>query len=156
MKISLNQLIKDIDYTIKQVDNLGPMLHEISNAAYNESQLSFEQEKSPFNEKWKPLSQKTLKSKKSSKILRESGTLKSSINARVKDIKQNKDSVQGSVSIGTNLEYAPIHQLGGQAGKGLKINIPARPFLPVNEKAEIPKALEQDIREIVLRHLNIK
>jgi phage virion morphogenesis protein len=34
-----------------------------------------------------------------------------------------------SAIIGSNLAYAAIHQLGGQAGKGKKTTIPARPYL---------------------------
>ena len=33
------------------------------------------------------------------------------------------------ISIGTNVIYAAIHQLGGKAGRGKKVNIPARPYL---------------------------
>ena len=34
-----------------------------------------------------------------------------------------------SAVIGSNLEYAAIHQLGGQAGKNKSVEIPARPYL---------------------------
>jgi phage virion morphogenesis protein len=37
------------------------------------------------------------------------------------------------LSVGTNVIYARIHQLGGKAGKGHKVTIPARPFLVVQE-----------------------
>ncbi len=33
------------------------------------------------------------------------------------------------INIGTNLIYAGIHQFGGQAGRGHKTTIPARPYL---------------------------
>ena len=34
-----------------------------------------------------------------------------------------------SAIIGSNLDYAAIHQLGGQAGKNKSVSIPARPYL---------------------------
>lgn len=34
-----------------------------------------------------------------------------------------------SIIIGSNLDYAAIHQLGGQAGKNKSASIPARPYL---------------------------
>ena len=34
-----------------------------------------------------------------------------------------------SAVIGSNLEYAAIHQLGGQAGRNKSVEIPARPYL---------------------------
>jgi phage virion morphogenesis protein len=33
------------------------------------------------------------------------------------------------IVIGTNKIYAAIHQFGGQAGRGKKVPIPARPYL---------------------------
>lgn len=40
-----------------------------------------------------------------------------------------KNREDESAVIGSNLEYAAIHQLGGQAGKNKSVEIPARPYL---------------------------
>ncbi len=80
--------------------------------------------------------------------------LQSSINSRTKMQKSKggaKGSASGIVSIGTNLEYAPLHQFGGKAGKNLKANIPARPFLPFKDN-DIPNDLKEDIKETILNH----
>ena len=45
-----------------------------------------------------------------------------------------------SAVIGSNLEYAAIHQLGGQVGKNRKVIILARPYL---------KLTEDDLKEII-------
>lgn len=45
-----------------------------------------------------------------------------------------------SVTIGNSMVYAAIHQFGGQAGRGHKVNIPARPFLPVTADGDITPA----------------
>ncbi len=37
--------------------------------------------------------------------------------------------------IGSNKKYAAIHHLGGQAGRGKKLTLPARPYLPISGKA---------------------
>jgi len=37
------------------------------------------------------------------------------------------------VEIGTNVVYGAIHQLGGKAGRGRKVDIPARPYLMVQD-----------------------
>lgn len=34
-----------------------------------------------------------------------------------------------SIQIGTDVPYAPIHEFGGQAGRGSRVHIRARPFL---------------------------
>lgn len=152
--ISLQQLINELDFTIRQCKNISPILHEVSMQLEHTTQESFEKETSPFGDKWTPLSKQTLKHKKGSKILTESSILQNSINSRTK-LQQTKTSTQGSasgiVSIGTNLEYAPIHQFGGKAGRGLKVNIPERPFLPVKDN-EIPNDLKEDIKEAILSH----
>jgi phage virion morphogenesis protein len=46
-----------------------------------------------------------------------------------------------SVTIGTNLVYAAIHQFGGLAGRGRKVRIPARPYL-VFQKEDVRRAKE--------------
>ncbi len=49
---------------------------------------------------------------------------------------------------GSNVIYAAIHQFGGQAGRGLKTEIPARPSFGINEEDET------SILNIVNRHLS--
>lgn len=36
------------------------------------------------------------------------------------------------IALGTNVEYGRIHQLGGKAGRGRKVTIPARPYAGFN------------------------
>jgi len=42
------------------------------------------------------------------------------------------------VTVGTNLVYARIHQLGGMAGRNKKVKIPARPYLLVQDEDWAP------------------
>jgi phage gpG-like protein len=51
------------------------------------------------------------------------------------------------VEIGTNVVYGAIHQLGGKAGRGRKVTIPARPYLMVQDSDWTT------IGEVVTRHL---
>ena len=118
------------------------LLGEVGNATKNATTRAFENQKSPFNESWKPLSPATLRRKKGSLKLVESGHLKRSIQS-------HSDLRQKSVSVGTNLEYAAIHQFGGRAGRGHKVNIPARAFLPVNAKGELAGQLKARIDKIL-------
>lgn len=41
-----------------------------------------------------------------------------------------------SAEVGTNEPYAAIHQFGGKAGSGRKVDIPARPFLVLTPQDE--------------------
>ncbi|MDY5949873.1 MAG: phage virion morphogenesis protein [Helicobacter sp.] len=123
--ISLQQLIDELDFTIRQCKNISPILSEVSMQLENTTQESFEKETSPFGDKWTPLSKQTLKHKKGSKILTESSMLQSSINSRTK-LQQTKTSTQGSVSIGTNLEYAPHSSVWWKGRKESKSKYPSK------------------------------
>ena len=85
----------------------------------------FSAEEDPEGNPWQPLSPATLKKKKHTKILTESSNLRSRI---------VYDADVDSVALGTNVIYGAIHQLGGKAGKGHKVTIPARPYLGVNDE----------------------
>ncbi len=49
--------------------------------------------------------------------------------------------------VGTNVVYAAIHQMGGKAGRGGKVTIPARPFMLVQE--EDWREIERQLGEYV-------
>jgi phage gpG-like protein len=42
-----------------------------------------------------------------------------------------------SVTVGNSMKYAAIHQFGGKAGRGNKVTIPARPFLPIKSDGSL-------------------
>jgi phage virion morphogenesis protein len=54
-----------------------------------------------------------------------------------------------SVRVGSNMVYASIHQEGGQAGRGGKVQIPARPFLGIDaeDRDEIRAIVDDWISE---------
>ncbi|MFK5216481.1 phage virion morphogenesis protein [Glaesserella parasuis] len=47
--------------------------------------------------------------------------------------------------VGTNEAYAAIHQFGGRAGRGRKVDIPARPFLMLTPQDE--EDILQDVQD---------
>ncbi|KEZ23484.1 phage virion morphogenesis protein [Glaesserella parasuis] len=47
--------------------------------------------------------------------------------------------------VGTNEAYAAIHQFGGKAGRGRKVDIPARPFLMLTPQDE--EDILQDVQD---------
>ena len=80
-------------------------------------------------DKWVDLSETTKKQRQKigkypGQILQVSGQLASSVSTAYDD---------NSAVIGSNLAYAAIHQLGGQAGKNKKTTIPARPYLKLTD-----------------------
>ena len=109
-------------------EDLKPLMKNIAGIMADAVEENFEQEGRP--DKWQELAESTIKHRKKTKhwpgkILQVEGQLATSITMQY-------DSE--SAVIGSNLEYAAIHQLGGQAGKGKKVTIPARPYLNLAKK----------------------
>lgn len=72
------------------------------------------------------------------KVLIDTGRLQNSIHPA---------PYRNGVVVGTNVKYARIHQLGGLAGRGRKVAIPARPYLMVQDEDWGP------IKEAILRRI---
>ena len=120
------------------------MLNTIGEALVSGTLERFENEESPDGKKWEPSGRawtQGLKSRRGrmGKTLQDTGRLRSSIDYAV---------TADSVLVGSEVEYARIHQMGGRAGRGHTVKIPARPYLGVSkaDKAEI-KAIMLDFME---------
>ena len=77
---------------------------------------------------------KKIKGRKGGKTLTDTARLRKSIEHR---------ATGDEVTVGSNVEYARIHQMGGRAGRGLSVDLPARPYLGVSKQDA------EDIREMV-------
>jgi phage virion morphogenesis protein len=104
-----------------------PDLRKIADFAGGEldyiSKKAFEHEKDPVTgKKWEPL-KAPRREKPGNPILVAGGQLKRSLTF--------EGFPDGSVIFGSNMVYAAIHQYGGQAGRGKKTLIPARPYMGV-------------------------
>ena len=107
----------------KRSENLRPLMKNIAGIFAYSTEENFKNEGRP--DKWTELSESTIKQRTKNKqwpgmILQVSGQLASSVNTYYDN---------DSAVIGSNLEYAAIHQLGGQAGRNKSVEIPARPYL---------------------------
>ena len=104
-------------------ENLRPLMKNIAGIFAYSTEENFKNE--GRLDKWTELSESTIKQRTKNKqwpgmILQVSGQLASSVNTYYDN---------DSAVIGSNLEYAAIHQLGGQAGRNKAVEIPARPYL---------------------------
>ncbi|MBN0437970.1 phage virion morphogenesis protein, partial [Pseudomonas aeruginosa] len=50
--------------------------------------------------------------------------------------------------------YAAIQQLGGQAGRGRKVTIPARPYLPVLRNGQLKPSARDAVLDVLLAVLS--
>lgn len=107
----------------KRSEKLRPLMKNIAGVFAYSTEENFKNEGRP--DKWTELSESTIKQRTKKKqwpgmILQVSGQLASSVNTYYDN---------DSAVIGSNLEYAAIHQIGGQAGRNKSVEIPARPYL---------------------------
>jgi phage gpG-like protein len=134
----------------RRLGNLTPVFDEIGGMLVTSTNKRFEDQAGPDGTAWKPLTATTLlfraqggirgkkevfrkdggltarasKTINAAKILILSGALQKSITHRASATQ---------VQVGTNRVYAAIHQFGGRAGRGKKVDIPARPFLGLSD-----------------------
>ncbi|WP_297813137.1 phage virion morphogenesis protein [uncultured Helicobacter sp.] len=142
--ISIEELQGKLEKLSKALENKMPLLRRVANTLQNTTEESFDKQASPFGEKWKPNAPKTLQKKRGNKILIQSGLLSQSFTQKV---------TGSSAQVGTNKSYAAIHQFGGKAGRGKRVTIPARPFMPINKNGEIPKDLGERLENEVVDYL---
>ena len=144
-KIALDDFIKEMNDLESALKDTEPLMAHIANTLALFTSQSFEKETSPFGEKWKPLSSATpKKSKGLKKKLVDKGKLVNSIST---------SHTAKSASIGTNVVYARIHQYGGKAGRNHKTIIPARAFLPINDKGNVPQSLQDELQGLVQEYI---
>lgn len=104
--------------------NLQPVFAEIGSALQATTEDRFEAETGPDGQAWAAHSPVTLlKRGASAKKLRHRNHLYQSLSYAAGRLQ---------AAVGTNRTYARIHQLGGKAGRGRKVTIPARPYLGVS------------------------
>ncbi len=112
----------------KRGENLRPLMKNIAGIFASSTEENFKEEGRP--DKWTDLADITKekrrkKDKWPGQILQVEGQLAASVNTEYDD---------ESVVIGSNKDYAAIHQLGGKAGRNKKVKIPARPYLQLTDE----------------------
>ncbi|MDD5395238.1 MAG: phage virion morphogenesis protein [Thiothrix sp.] len=120
------------------------ILEEGGDAIINVARLSFVDASTPTGEKWPALSEVTIKRRRngSDKPLRDTGVLMNSL----------QSFVQGNTAhIGSHLIYSNIHNYGGMAGRGRKVKIPQRRYMP--DPDNLPNDLTEELQEISVRRL---
>lgn len=110
---------------LRRLGDLSEPMLEVREVMLNAVHDRFESESDPDGNRWRRLSPATLAGRRRRRkggvtILRASGRLIGSIAPR---------SDATSATVGTNVVHGAIHQFGGQAGRGLAVTIPARPYL---------------------------
>ena len=127
IKIDNNDVERKLLELAQKSENLRPLMKNIAGIFASATEENFKNEGRP--DKWTELAKATKKQRTKQKkwpgqILQVSGQLASSVSTAYDD---------NSAVIGSNLAYAAIHQLGGQAGRNKKVTIPKRPYLKLTD-----------------------
>ncbi len=136
-----------------RMGRLTPVMRKIGDTIKNDALDNFKGQHAPDGTPWQSLSMATklarasrlsngkgIRTKKgtmrksaqrvisTAKILMDTGILRASINVL--------ETTTSSVTVGSRLKYAAIHQFGGMTGRASKVRIPARPFIGMSKSAE--------------------
>lgn len=104
------------------------LLETAGEALVSSTKKRFEDGEDPNGKKWEPSGRAWREGSEDGgfgKTLSDTGRLRDSIDAI---------TISDGVMVGSNVAYARIHQLGGKAGRGRKVTIPARPYLGVSQE----------------------
>ncbi len=142
--------------------NMKPILQKIGEDIKERTKLRFSTSTGPDGQRWAPNARSTIEAF----IAKRRGFGKRGINKKGQALAMSKKPLigesrdlsrefhvhadQASVTIGNTMRYSAIQQFGGLAGKGRKVKIPARPFLPIRESGEL---YPQD-RALILEDIN--
>lgn len=123
-----NKAVNDkLSELASKCENLRPLMKNIAGIFADSTEENFKEEGRP--DKWTELAEITKEKRKKKRkwpgqILQVEGQLAASVNTQYDD---------NSAVIGSNLDYAATHQLGGNAGRNKKVSIPARPYLKLTD-----------------------
>ncbi len=130
IKLNNKEIEKHLLELAKKAENLRPVMKNIAGILAYSTEENFKAEGRP--DKWVDLAESTKKERQKKghwpgQILQVTGQLASSVNTYY----DNDCAI-----IGSNLDYAAIHQLGGNAGKNHSAEIPARPYSLLQQEDE--------------------
>ena len=112
----------------RAVSNLQPALDEIGSRLEASTQRRFETEHDPEGARWPPSERADLES---GQTLTDTARLRQSITRHVRE---------DAVAVGTNVQYAAIHQLGGETGP--------RVIRPKRKKALFWPGAQHPVKEV--------
>lgn len=152
-----------------RINNMNPVLQTIGEGIVERTRRRFETSTDPAGQPWKPNSAATLAilagrlSGQKSKVKKDG-----SLNASGQRSYANKkpliadgnlrrqftiSAVNGTLTVSNTMKYAAIQQFGGKAGRGHKVTIPARPFLPVHQNGTLYPKEQSEILKTINEYL---
>lgn len=134
----------------RRLDDLSPVMREIGELLTERAKERFATSTGPDGQRWAPNAPATIAAylkqyggsyKKRGGMTKAGAARAAAKKPLIGETKQLMGTLyyradRDSVTVGSPMRYAAIHQFGGQAGRGKKVTIPARPFLPVTPSGQ--------------------
>lgn len=145
IKVDASQLNAELDRIMQRLQNPSTLMAAVAHSMESQTQQAFYQQGQPGGGKWQSLAASTIAQRKKGRkgknpeppswpgqILNRSGG-----RGLLGSVMSASTAATASVGAGSGKseKYAKIHQFGGQAGRGRKVTIPARPYLPIKPAA---------------------
>ena len=136
LEIDAEDVLRVLDRMEEAARDMTPAMESIGEAIRTQIFTAFERGTTPGGTPWRQ-SQRAMRDR--GRTLVDTGILWNSFGYEAR-----KDSV----AIGTNIQYAAIHNDGGQAGRGLRVTLPARRFMPENDEIDW-----DEVSNMLLHHI---
>lgn len=149
IEVADGPVIAALNRLAAQAADLTPAMRAIAGLLERQTEDNFAAESGPLG-KWPALAASTRKARAQKgkwpgKMLQMSAAgLASSVHSW---------ATAGEAGVGASAVYAAIHQLGGQAGRGLKAAIPPRPYLPAFPDGRLQAGLEDEVIETLQAYI---
>jgi len=131
LELDARDVRRALDALRRAVSDMQPLMAEIGEVLVSQTLESFEEGRAPDGSPWPP-SERVLAH--GGQTLMDTGQLRASLSREV-------EVLPDEVWVGSSKVYAAIHQLGGQAGRGHGVRIPARPFLPDEDTVDMDEVM---------------
>lgn len=161
-----NQVRESLRQLMARVDKMRPYLQGLAEGITERAKHRFDTSTAPDGISWAPNSAATLQMLSERLAGSKSNRKKDgSLNAKGARALANKkplidsgflrqnivpESTADALTVTATATYAAIQQWGGRAGRGLKVTIPSRRFLPVQSDG----SLDRQESELILAELN--
>lgn len=158
-----------MDQLYARATDLRPALLEIGEDLTGMVKASFSASTSPWGERWAPNAQATIMAhlaKFGGSYSKKTGRITATGSRRVTNKKpligetralstRSYSRVEGNtLTWGNPMQYAAIQNFGGQAGRGKKVTIPERRFMPADDTGTLAPGAQDAVLEVLDRYLS--
>lgn len=146
-----DDLQRVLNLAARQTSDTAPLMRLIRAQLLSQTQQNFRAQGRP---KWPELAASTIKNYERLGIST-NGLLRRS-NSLYNSIQTHSDTNSASISAGGGNQsgaYAAIHQFGGKAGRGRKVKIPARPYLPIDADGNLQDEAVDGLHQVTMTYL---